>query len=134
MCARSKSSEKYLRRPFEKTVARRAARLAGQYQIVLAFEDGEWFGHGLELPNVFGDGRTPDACVASTRQALALAVATMLEAGQRPPAPARSQVRTEQVNVRLTAEEKAVLESTARDRGFRGLSDFLRAGALAFTK
>jgi hypothetical protein len=34
------------------------------------------------------------------------------------------------VNVRLTAEEKAVLESKAKNRGLKGLSAFLRAAAL----
>jgi uncharacterized protein (DUF1778 family) len=36
-------------------------------------------------------------------------------------------LRTQQVNVRLTAEEKALLESRAHSRGFTGLSDFIRA-------
>ena len=58
----------------------------------------------------------------------------MIEAGETPPAPARQGVRGEQVNVRLAREEKALLESSARQKGFRGLSDFMRAGALAFTK
>ena len=44
----------------------------------------------------------------------------MLEQGQRPPSPARQGARTQQVNVRLTADEKAVLESTAKSRGFKG--------------
>ena len=36
--------------------------------------------------------------------------------------------------MRLTAEERALLETAAKQKGFRGLSDFIRAGALAFTK
>jgi hypothetical protein len=31
---------------------------------------------------------------------------------------------------RLTAPEKAVLETTAKRKGFKGLADFLRAAAL----
>lgn len=38
--------------------------------------------------------------------------------------------RTQQVNVRLTPEEKVILEGTARRKGFEGLSDFIRAAAL----
>jgi len=38
------------------------------------------------------------------------------------------------VNVRLTAQEKAVLESTARRKGFHGLSDFIRTVALESVK
>jgi uncharacterized protein (DUF1778 family) len=36
-----------------------------------------------------------------------------------------------QANVRLTPEEKAILESRAKAKGFRGLSDYIRAAALA---
>jgi predicted RNase H-like HicB family nuclease len=91
----------------------------------------EWYGHALAYPEAMGDGKTPEQSIKETREALLAAVATMLEDGQTPPAPARQGVRTEQVNVRLTAEEKAVLESKAKSRGFRGLSDFIRTSALS---
>ena len=100
------------------------------YQIIVECEAGEWYGRGLELPHVYGDGPTPAACIDNTRQALAAAVACILEQGQVPPTPAKHGKRTTQVNVRLTAEEKAILESTARRKGFEGLSDFLRAAAM----
>lgn len=121
-------------RPFAPSVMATAKKLADQYQIVLTYEDGEWFGHGLELATVFADGKTVARCVRNTRGALAAAVATMLEQGQTPPVPARSGVRSEQVNIRLTPEERTVIEEVAKQRGFRGLSDFVRAGAMAFTK
>lgn len=107
-----------------------ARKLADQYQIVLSFEGGHWYGRGLELPNTFGDGPTVQECVADTREALAASVAYLLEQGETPPAPAREGVRTEQVNVRLTAEEKLQLETSARAKGFKGISDYLRAAAL----
>ena len=47
------------------------------------------------------------------------------------PAPARTGERTEQINVRLTASEKALLESRSRAGGFKGISDYVRAAALA---
>jgi hypothetical protein len=56
--------------------------------------------------------------------------ATMLEAGQSPPPPAREGLRSAQVNVRLTPEEKAILESRAKAKGFRSLSDFIRTSVL----
>ena len=82
------------------------------------------------MPTAFGDGRTVQAAVADTREALVTAVAYMLEKGRTPPAPAREGNRSTQVNVRLTVEEKAVLESKAKAKGFRGLSDFIRASVL----
>jgi hypothetical protein len=36
--------------------------------------------------------------------------------------------------VRLTNEEKALLEATAKRQGYSGLSDFFRAAALQVTK
>jgi predicted RNase H-like HicB family nuclease len=120
--------------PFAHDILAAARRYVEAYDIVLRHEDGEWYGHALEYPEAMGDGKTPAACIKATRQALIAAVATMIEAGDSPPAPARQGVRDEQVNVRLTREERALLEAAARQKGFRGLSDFIRAGALAFTK
>jgi uncharacterized protein (DUF1778 family) len=54
----------------------------------------------------------------------------MLEQGQSPPPPASEEMRVEQVNVRLTAEEKLALETAAQSKGYKGLSDFVRAAAL----
>jgi predicted RNase H-like HicB family nuclease len=132
--AKSRNStrrDKALRLPFDKAVLARAGTIADQYKIIVEFEAGDWQGHGLEIPTVFGDGRTVQAAVKDTREALVTAVAYMLEKGQTPPAPAREGNRSVQVNVRLTPEEKAVLESRAKARGFRGLSDFIRTSVLA---
>jgi uncharacterized protein (DUF1778 family) len=58
----------------------------------------------------------------------------MIESGQTPPAPASENKRTEQINVRLTPEEKLTLEEAARSKGYRGISDFVRSASLANTK
>ncbi len=127
----SRSSELALDRPFDRAVLARAKAIAGQYKIVLEFEDGEWYGHGLEMPTVFGDGKTPQAAVRDTREALVTTVAYLLEKGDEPPAPAKDGERSVRVDVRLTAEEKDLLETRARSKGFRGLSEFIRAPVLA---
>ena len=64
------------------------------------------------------------------RESLTTAVATILESGQVPPSPASEQKRSEQINIRVTAEEKLLLEEAARSRGFRGLGDFVRSASL----
>ena len=121
MCAKSRKSSKAIDRPFAADVLRRAAELARQYQVILEFDDGEWFGRGLELPGAMGDGKTPDKCVAATRDAMVSAVASMLEDGDRPPTPATSGKSARcRWNVRLTGRQKAILESTAHSRGFNG--------------
>lgn len=61
-------------------------------------------------------------------------VACLLEEGQRPPTPAGEGTRTAQVNVRLTSEEKVLLETAAKRKGFSGLSDFVRAAAIESAK
>lgn len=134
MCAKSGNSSKALDRPFGAAVLSQAVELARQYHLILEFHNGEWFGRGLELPGAMGDGRTPDKCVDETREAMVSALATMLEAGDKPPPSASSGTRTVQVNVRLTAEEKALLESAAHSRGFNGLSDFIRFAAIEATR
>ena len=130
MSVKSRKSAKAVDRPFDPEVLAKAKKTAAQYQVIVSFEDGQWFGRGLELPNVCGDGKTVSRCVENTREALTGAVAYLLETGQKPPTPARAGTRTRQVNVRLTAEEKLLLETVAKRKGFNGLSDFVRAAAI----
>lgn len=120
-----------INRPFKKEVRELSQGIVEHYQIILVFEDGEYYGRGLEMPNVFGEGKTPDACVKNTREALFAAVATMIEMDETPPLPASESPRTEQVNVRLSLIEKDVLKALAKSHGFRGLGDFIRTRALA---
>ena len=128
--AKCRASKSDPARPFDPAILNEARRIADDYEIVMWFEDGQWYAHGLELPNTYGDGKTPAACISSVREGLVATVATMLEDGERPPAPARTGERTEQINVRLTASEKALLESRSRTGGFKGISDYVRAAAL----
>jgi len=134
MSVRSKKSAKAIDRPFDRAILAKARKIAEQYQVILACENGHWYGHGLELPRIHGDGKTASQCVRDTREALVGWVAYVLEQGQKPPTPAREGTRTAQVNVRLTAEEKTLLEATAKRKGFTGLSDFVRAAAIEVAK
>jgi predicted RNase H-like HicB family nuclease len=130
MSAKSKRSAKAVDRPVNAAVMAKAKAIVQEYQVILSCEDGHWYGRGLELPNIHGDGSTVNKCVEDTREAFCGWVAYLLEEGDRPPTPAREGTRTMQVNVRLTAEEKALLEVTAKRKGFSGLSDFVRAAAM----
>lgn len=119
-------------RPFAPAILKRAREIAEQYTVILEPDpDLGYLGRGLEFPYAMDDGKTPDECVRNTRQALVAVVATMLEKGQVPPAPATDNLRQEQINIRLTAEEKLLLEEAARSKGFRGVSDFVRTASLA---
>lgn len=55
----------------------------------------------------------------------------MLERGQMPPTSVSR--RSEQINIRLTSEEKLLLEEESQRNGYKGLSDYVRAVALAGT-
>ena len=120
-----------LDRPFDAPILRRARQIAGSYRLILEpDEDMGYVGRSLELPTVFADGKTPAACIRATLEALTTAVATLLELGEHPPLAAKEGRRQAQINIRVSAEEKLVLEETARRNGFRGVSDFVRSAAL----
>jgi len=122
---------KVLDKPFKESIVRKAKKLVADYRIILERNERLGFiGSAVEFPTVFADARTPEQCYKATQDALMVAVATMLESGQRPPQPASMGLRTEQVNVRLTAEEKLLFANAAMNLGFKGISDFIRSTAL----
>jgi predicted RNase H-like HicB family nuclease len=127
----AKSSTKKIDRPFDPAILRRAREIAVRYQIIIQEEDDACYGRGLEMPGVMNDGKTPAECLKATREALVVAVAYLLETGKAPPPPASENRRSEQINIRLTAEERVVLEEAARRKGFRGISDFVRSASLS---
>ena len=130
--ARSKKTKGTIDRPFDPAILRRATEVAQSYRIVLEPDPAEGFvGRVLEAPQWIGVGRTPDSCVNETREIAVSAVATMLEGGEAPPTPATQNLRSEQINIRVTAEEKLRLEEAARSKGFRGISDFVRSTTLS---
>ena len=127
----AKSSNKKIDRPLDAAILRRAREIASRYQIIIQEEDGEFYGRGLEMPGVMNDGKTPAECLKATRESLTTAIAYLLESGKAPPAPASENRRSEQINIRLTPEERVVLEEAARRKGFRGVSDFVRSASLS---
>ncbi len=129
--SKSGAKSEGLERPFKESVVRKAKRIAADYRIILERNDRLGFiGTAVEFPTVFADAKTPEKCYKAIEEALMVAVATMIECGQRPPQPASAQRRTEQVNVRLTAEEKLLFSNAAANLGFKGISDFIRNTAL----
>jgi predicted RNase H-like HicB family nuclease len=117
--------------PFRPSILQKARDIAHGYKLTI--EKSErlgYIGSSVEIPTVFADGDTPDKCYEATQEALSVAVATMLEAGQTPPQPAAFMKRTTQVNVRLTHEEKALIAAAAAKAGFKGLADFIRTTVL----
>ena len=130
--AGKKRTKDALDRLFARDILRRATELAQSYKIVLEPDPDEGFvGQVLEAPMWIGVGKTADACVRETREIAISALATMLEAGQAPPVPSSQNLRNEQINIRVTAEEKLRLEEAARSKGFRGISDFVRSTTLS---
>ena len=113
--------------PFRPPILQKAREIARDYKLTIEKSDRlGYLGSSVELPTVFADGDTLEKCYEATQEALSVAVAAMLEAGQTPPQPAAFMKRTTQVNVRLTHEEKAMIAAAAAKAGFKGLADFIR--------
>jgi predicted RNase H-like HicB family nuclease len=128
MLRKSKSSKSLRLKP---QYIARARPIADQYQMVILFQDGEYYGRGVELPFAFGDGKTIERCARNTREAFVSAVASLLQDGFSPPAPASEGKRDQQVNIRLSSEEKFLLETKAKQSGAAGISEYIRAVALS---
>jgi predicted RNase H-like HicB family nuclease len=126
------SAKLALGRPFERRLLERAIEIARRYRIILEASDDDcgYLGSSLEMPGVFADGKTPDECVAETREALTAAVAYLLEKGETPPAPADEQIRNKQINIRVTEAEQQRLREAAKARGFNDVSDYVRTTSL----
>jgi predicted RNase H-like HicB family nuclease len=127
---KSSASKAPVDRPYAPAILARARAIADQYQLIIWREDGEWYGRGLEVPNAMDDGKTPDECTANVRKALISHVAYLLEKGETPPPAVATRTRAEQINLRLTADEKLTLETAAKQGGFGGVSDFVRSAAM----
>ena len=129
--SKSGAKSKNLKKAFKESILRKAKKIVADYRIMLERSERLGFiGSSVEIPTVFADAKTPEDCYKATEEALMVAVATMIECGQRPPQPASARLRTEQVNVRLTAEEKLLFATAAMNLGFKGVSDFIRNSAL----
>jgi predicted RNase H-like HicB family nuclease len=117
--------------PFDPSILRKAREIACDYRLTIEKSDRlGYIGSSIEMPTVFADGDTPDKCYKATQEALSVAVAAILEAGQTPPQPAGFMKRSTQVNIRLTHEEKSMIAAAAARSGFKGLADFIRTTVL----
>lgn len=134
MSARSgknSTSKTRIDRPFDPSIWKQSAQIAGGYRLVIQKDpDVGYLGRSIEMPLVMAEGSTIARCAAETLDALTAAVATLLESGQRPPQPVSQEKRTAQLNIRVTEEEKLRLEDAARQQGYRGISDYIRASIL----
>ncbi len=57
------SKSKNLNREFGKSVLATAKKIAEKYEVILSCENDRWYSKGVEMPMVFGDGKTPDECI-----------------------------------------------------------------------
>ncbi len=121
-----------LSRVFDSKIMAQARKIAARYTVILEPHMRLGFvATCVEMPNVFTHGKTEAQCIKTTREALSIAVAVMLEQGDAPPAAASEELRDQQINIRLTAKEKLLLESAAKRLGYRGISDYVRSAALS---
>lgn len=118
-------------REFQPRLLRQARKAASQYRMVVEPDaEGLYLGRVVELPGVLADGPGPIECLRSLMFAAETTVASMLADGLSPPEAASEARRREQINIRLTPEEKAMLATASKRKGFRGVSEFVRSAAL----
>jgi len=118
---------------FQSTILAKARRIVDAYRLVIdrdLADPAQYLGSTVEFPEVIGVGTDIESCVRETIELHVSTVAYLLERGQTPPASAAEGKRDRQLNVRLTAHEKFILETAAQREGYRSVSDFVRAAAV----
>lgn len=116
----------------DEEIRKTAREFAEQYRLLIKPDPEQgYIGSSFELPMVLAHGNTAEQCVTALRDALVAAVAIQLKTGEVPPAPALRRARTEQINVRVSLDERQRIEEAARQEGFRGPSDFMRSVVIA---
>lgn len=111
-------------------VRKRATNLVQQYSIVMTTSvDNLYHVRFAEFAEISVSGTDIETCIVNLRDAGVTHVLQLLRDDKNVPRPLQNLTRREQVNVRLTSEEKVVIASAARKRGKR-ISDYMRARAL----
>jgi hypothetical protein len=113
----------------ESEFLKRGEEIVRDYRIVLERAENGFVGRSVEMPTVFGWGRTADKCVADVTKNASLHAAMLLRKGRIPPR-VGDQPLNDVVKFRLTGDEKLILEREAGRRGL-GVSEYLRQIALA---
>ncbi|RMH28713.1 MAG: hypothetical protein D6693_03520 [Planctomycetota bacterium] len=110
---------------------RRAKRHAGRFGRLTLFDSisEEWVCRCVELPDAIGAGATAREAEKALTENLTVWFAYLEEQGEPWPEPA-SAPRSEQVNVRLTAQERAEFEAAAKRMGLSSVADLIRLGVL----
>jgi predicted RNase H-like HicB family nuclease len=87
---RASGSVTHLKRPFDAVLLARAKAIASTYTLVIEpCDDVGYLGRTIELPLAMSDGKTIAKCARRVIAATTLAIATMLERDEQPPAAAR---------------------------------------------
>ena len=74
-----------LNKEFDINIVKKAKNIVEKYNIIITQEDGEYYGNSVEMPTVFGDGKTLDECREYTKEALVVVVSYLIEQEQKVP-------------------------------------------------
>ncbi|MFN0130919.1 MAG: type II toxin-antitoxin system HicB family antitoxin [Phycisphaerales bacterium] len=116
------------------TLERAALWVDGYRFVTERTDDGTFMAHSIELPAVVAMGDSPEAALHAAIEAQRLAVALMLHDRVHPPLPTGSGKRDQQVNVRMSAQERLLMDAAAKASGFSTIADYLRTAAIEFAK
>ncbi|MDX2148216.1 MAG: DUF1778 domain-containing protein [Planctomycetota bacterium] len=110
----------------------RAKELVSQYNFEFKLRGDTFIGFTRELPGVTGLGKSFEQCRDATMEAQVATVAALLRKGLA--VPEAGENKSEQLNLRLTREDKDVLQLAAGKGGYRSVSEFVRKAALEAAK
>jgi len=111
---------------YSDAIFQKAVELARSYHIVVRESaTGGFIANCAELPVSIHRDQAEDALKAA-RHAAEVGIATILEDGEEPPAPIEFHRRTEQVNVRMSVEDKRLIQKACEAKGISSLSEFFR--------
>lgn len=115
------------RKPIDPALLRQARRHASQFGRVTVFDSvsDEWVSTCVELPNAIGVGDSAKEAEKELTENLAVHFAYLKEIGRTWPEPSSSP-RSEQLNIRLTVQEKAEFEAAAKRLGLSSVADLVR--------
>lgn len=107
-------------------LVQRARDIVQNYSMFISPHSKKGFrGRSVEFPEILVHAPDRASCLKKLEQVLTQVVLTVLKDGGTVPRPSDGRM-TEQLNFKLTFDQKLLVENLASQRGFSGLSEFIR--------
>jgi predicted RNase H-like HicB family nuclease len=112
----------------------RFAMRAGRYTYIICPDDDDGFlGHAIELPAVFGEGSTIEACAAATEASVRAALHDMADRGEALP-DAGADAADGRIELLLSQAEVDAFRAAAARLQIGNVTDFVRSAAMMLAR